>query len=47
MRAAHPLRAMTQEEEQALERTVKASSERVDVVKRARALTSRSSRQGL
>jgi transposase len=38
MRAAHPLRAMTQEEEQALERTVKASSERVDVVKRARAL---------
>ena len=38
MRAAHPLRAMTQEEEQALERSVKASSERVDVVKRARAL---------
>jgi transposase len=34
----HPLRTMTQKEEQALQRTVKASSERVDVVKRARAL---------
>lgn len=38
MRAAHPLRAMTQEEEQTLQRVVKASSERVDVVKRAKAL---------
>ncbi len=38
MRAVHPLRAMTQEEEQAMQRSVKASSERVDVVKRARAL---------
>ena len=38
MRVEHPLRAMIQEEEQALQRTVKATSERVDVVKRARAL---------
>jgi transposase len=38
MRATHPLRAMTPDEEQALARTAKASSERVDVVKRARAL---------
>jgi len=38
MRAAHPLRAMTPDEEQAVQRTAKATSERVDVVKRARAL---------
>jgi transposase len=38
MKAAHPLRAMTAEEERMLERTAKASSERVDVVQRARAL---------
>jgi len=38
MRAVHPLRAMTQEEEQTLQRLVKATSERVDVIKRARAL---------
>jgi transposase len=38
MRAAHPLRAMTPDEEQALARSAKATSERVDVVKRARAL---------
>lgn len=38
MRMKQPLRELTQEEEQALQRTVKASSERVDVVKRARAI---------
>ena len=38
MRAAHPLRALTADEGQALARAAKASSERVDVVKRARAL---------
>src|SRR5258706_8864120 len=38
MRAAHPLRAVTADEEQALQRTAKATSERVDVVNRARAL---------
>jgi transposase len=38
MRAVHPLRTVTQEEEETLQRLVKASSERVDVVKRARAL---------
>ncbi len=38
MRAVHPLRVLTQEEEQALQRTTKASSERLDVVKRAKAL---------
>lgn len=38
MRRGHPLRALTQEEEQALQRTAKATSERVDVVKRAKAL---------
>jgi transposase len=38
MRRAHPLRAIAPEEEQALQRTAKASSERVDVVQRARAL---------
>lgn len=38
MRAIHPLRAMTSAEERAVQRTAKASSERVDVVKRARAL---------
>ena len=38
MRSIHPLRALMGEEERALQRTVKASSERVDVVKRAKAL---------
>ena len=38
MRAAHPLRALSAEEEGALARAANASSERVDVVKRARAL---------
>ena len=38
MRAVHPLRTLSQEEEQALQRMVKASSERVDVVKRAKAI---------
>src|SRR5215471_12530390 len=38
MRAAHPLRALTADEEWALARAANASSERVDVVKRARAL---------
>ncbi len=38
MRAVYPLRAMTQEEEQTLQRIVKATSERVDMVKRARAI---------
>jgi transposase len=38
MRAMHPMRSVTQEEEQALRRIVKASSERVDVVKRAKAI---------
>ena len=38
MRAAHPLRAMIPEEERALQRTATATTERVDVVKRARAL---------
>jgi transposase len=38
MRAVHPLRTLSQEEEQALQRIVKASSERVDVVKRAQAI---------
>jgi len=38
MKAAHPLRALTPEEERAVQRTAKASSERMDVVKRARAL---------
>ncbi len=38
MRAVHPLRTVTQEEEQALQRIVKASRERVDVVKRAKAI---------
>ena len=38
MKAIHPVRAMTAEEERMLERTAKASSERVDVVQRARAL---------
>ena len=38
MKAAHPLRALRAEEERMLERTAKASSERVDVVQRARAL---------
>jgi transposase len=34
----HPLRPVTQDEEQALQRLVKATSERVDVVKRAQAI---------
>ncbi len=38
MRAVHPLRTLSQEEAQALQRMVKASSERVDVVKRAKAI---------
>jgi hypothetical protein len=38
MRAAHPVRAATSDEEQALQRIAKATSERVDVVNRARAL---------
>jgi len=38
MKAAHPLRVMTPEEERAVQRTAKATSERVDVVQRARAL---------
>ena len=38
MKAVHPLRAMTPEEARAVQRTAKATSERVDVVKRARAL---------
>ena len=38
MRAVHPLRTLSQEEDQVLQRMVKATSERVDVVKRAKAL---------
>jgi transposase len=38
MRAVHPLRDLTQEEEHTLQRLAKATSERVDVVKRAKAL---------
>jgi len=38
MKAVHPLRAMSEQEEQELQRVVKATSERVDEVKRARAL---------
>jgi transposase len=38
MRPAHPLRPLTPAEERALQRTAKASSERLDVVKRAQAL---------
>jgi hypothetical protein len=38
MRPVHPLRNVTQEEEQTLARIVKASSERMDVVKRAQAI---------
>jgi hypothetical protein len=38
MRPAHPLRAVTPAEERALQRTAKATSERLDVVKRAQAL---------
>ena len=38
MRAVHPLRALTADEERALQGLAKASSERVDVVNRARAL---------
>lgn len=36
----HPLRALTPQEEQELQRVAKATSERLDVVKRARALRS-------
>ena len=35
-----PLRALTQQEEQALQKLAKATSERVDVVKRAKVLLS-------
>jgi transposase len=38
MRAVHPLRTLTQEEEQTVQHIVKATSERVDVVKRAKAI---------
>jgi|SRR5437879_2725175 len=38
MRRIYPLRAFTAEEERVLQRTAKATSERVDVVKRAKAL---------
>jgi transposase len=38
MRQKEPLRALSQQEERELRRVVKASSERVDVVKRAKAL---------
>jgi transposase len=38
MRRIHPLRAMTPEEERAVQRMAKASSERIDVVQRAQAL---------
>ncbi len=38
MRAIYPLRAMTPGEEQAVQHTAKATSERIDVVKRAQAL---------
>src|SRR5258707_4642645 len=38
MRAAHPLRAMRREKGRPMRRTATATSERVDVVKRARAL---------
>jgi transposase len=38
MRPAHPLRAMTAAEERAVQRSATATSERVDVVKRVRAL---------
>ncbi len=38
MRAAHPLRALTPTEVQALQRIAKATSERADVIKRAQAL---------
>jgi transposase len=38
MRRVHPLRGLTEQEEQALARIAKATSEQVDVVKRAKAL---------
>lgn len=38
MRAVHPLRALTAEEERALQSLAKATSERVDVVRRAQAI---------
>src|ERR1051326_6385136 len=38
MRTVHPLRTLSQEEEQAFQGIVKATSERMDVVKRAKAI---------
>src|SRR5262245_44230176 len=38
MKTQHPLRALTAEEERAVQRSAKATSERLDVVQRARAL---------
>jgi transposase len=46
MRAAHPLRAVTPAEERIVQRTAKATSERLDVVKRARALLAVQAGQG-
>lgn len=38
IRAAHPLRPLTQKEEQTVQRIVKASNKRANMVKRARAI---------
>jgi transposase len=46
MRAAHPLRALTPAEVQALQRITRATSERLDVFKRAQALLAVSTGQG-
>ena len=46
MRATHPLRALTPIEVRALQRTARATSERVDVVKRAQALLAVKAGQG-
>lgn len=46
MRAAHPLRALTPTEARALQRTTKATSERLDVVKRAQAILAVNAGQG-
>lgn len=46
MRPIHPLRALTGEEERILQRTAKATSERVDMVKRAKALLAVKAGQG-
>lgn len=46
MRAAHPLRALTPTEARALQRIAKATSERLDVVKRAQALLAVHAGQG-